>query len=129
IHMVRIVMLDRPLAQTPIDLKAGGDHARSIGSKTLVLMQNNGVIPFKRTAKTVVLIGKKTQVYAQQAVAGGAKVGVAFGAGGGSSDVVPSYAVSPVDGLKNVLSKLGNNNVSVQLILVDDDNAAATING
>ncbi len=128
-QMFRLGIFDRPLLQTPIDFKGGGEHARSIGSKTLVLMQNNGVLPFSRTAKRVVLIGKKTQVYAQQAVAGGAKVGVAFGAGGGSSDVVPPYTVTPVEGLKSVLSKAGNSHATVQLILIDDDNAGATIDG
>jgi len=128
-QMFRLGIFDRPLRQTPIDFESGGDHARAIGSKTLVLMQNNGVLPFTRSAKNIVVVGKKTQVYAQQAVAGGAKVGVAFGAGGGSSDVVPSYTVSPVEGLKNVLSKVGNSHATVQLILIDDNNAAATIHG
>ena len=128
-QMFRVGVFDRPLAQTPIDFKRGGERARFIGSRTLVLMQNNGVLPFQRTAKNVVLIGKKTQVYAQQAVAGGAKVGVPFGAGGGSSDVVPSYSVSPIEGVKNVLLKLGNSQATVQLILIDDGNTNATIDG
>ena len=34
-QMFRVGIFDRPLAQTPIDFKAGGEHARSIGSKTV----------------------------------------------------------------------------------------------
>jgi beta-glucosidase len=82
------------------------------------------VLPFDaKTIKSVVLIGKATQVYAQQAVAGGAMVGQPMGAGGGSSDVAPSYSVSPRDGLKDVLTAMGNPNATVTSILVRDDNS------
>ena len=73
----------------------------------------------------MVLIGKASQVYARQAVAGGAVVGEPMGAGGGSSDVVPNYTVSPIEGLRAGLE----NSASVKLILVDDSNASATIDG
>jgi len=56
-------------------------------------------------------------------------VGQPMGAGGGSSDVVPTYTVAPVDGIKEALKSLGNAGASVQLILVDDANASATIDG
>lgn len=123
-------IFDRPLVQTAIDFTTNGAKARDIGVKSAVLLQNNGALPFDGAAvKNVVLIGKKTQVYAQQAVAGGAMVGTAFGAGGGSSDVVPSYSVTPLDGIKNVLKAQGNSSASVKLILVDDANSTATIDG
>lgn len=123
-------IFDRALKQTAIDFAANGAKARDIGTKSAVLLQNNGALPFDGTAvKNVVLIGKKSQVYAQQAVAGGAMVGTAFGAGGGSSDVVPSYSVTPLDGIMNTLKALGNTSVSVKLILVDDANSTATIDG
>jgi len=93
------------------------------------LLQNNGALPLASTIQNVVVIGKQTQVFAQQAVAGGARVGFAFGAGGGSSDVVPNYTVTPVQGLRNVLAKLGNTTASVKLILIDDANSTATIDG
>jgi len=61
-----------------------------------VLLQNNGALPLASTVGKVVVIGKESQVYAQQAVAGGSLIGQPMGAGGGSSDVVPTYTVAPV---------------------------------
>jgi beta-glucosidase len=46
-----------------------------------------------------------------------------MGAGGGSSDVVPNYTVSPLNGLKDVLAALGNTTATVTLITVKDDNS------
>lgn len=128
-QMFRMGIFDRPVVQTPIDFAAGVVHAQSIGNQATVLLQNNGALPIAKTVGNVVVIGKQTQVYAQQAVAGGARVGFAFGAGGGSSDVVPNASVTPVQGLRNVLGNLGNTTASVKLILVDDANSTATIDG
>ena len=79
--------------------------------------------------RNVVVIGKASQVYAQQAVAGGARVGQPFGSGGGSSDVVPIYSVARSRASSNVLTDLGNTTAQVRLILVDDANQTATIDG
>jgi beta-glucosidase len=125
-QMFRLGIFERqPLVQKPIDFAAGGVKARAIGVESGVLLQNdNRVLPFDaRTVRDVVVIGKASQVYAQQAVAGGVMVGQPMGAGGGSSDVVPSYTVSPRDGLKNVLSSLGNQAAAVTLVTVTDDNS------
>jgi beta-glucosidase len=125
-QMFRMGIFERqPLVQTPIDFAAGGVKARAIGVQSGVLLQNdNQVLPFDaNTVRNVVVIGKATQVYAQQAVAGGVLVGRPMGSGGGSSDVVPNYTVSPVDGLKNVLIALGNTTATVTLITVKDDNS------
>jgi beta-glucosidase len=122
-------IFDRKLAHSPIDFAAGGKKAREIGGRSAVLLQNNGALPLRRDLRTLVLIGKTSQVYAQQAVSGGAVVGEPMGAGGGSSDVVPNYTVSPIEGLRGALAGLGNTQASVKLILVDDENASATIDG
>ena len=122
-------IFDRKLTQTPIDFAAGGKKAREIGGRAVVLLQNNGALPLRSDLRTLVLIGKASQVYAQQAVAGGALLGKPMGSGGGSSDVVPNYTISPVEGLRGALADLGNTKVTVKLILVDDDNASATIDG
>jgi beta-glucosidase len=125
-QMFKMGIFERqPLVQTPIDFAAGGEKARAIGVQSAVLLQNdNRVLPFDAKAlRTVVVIGKATQVYAQQAVAGGVVVGKPMGAGGGSSDVVPNYTVSPVDGLKDVLNALGNAAATVTLVTVKDDNS------
>ncbi|MEW6574825.1 beta-glucosidase [Sphingorhabdus sp.] len=118
-------IFDRKLEHSSIDFAAGGKKAREIGGRGSVLLQNNGALPLSPELKSVVLIGKASQVYAQQAVAGGAVVGEPMGAGGGSSDVVPNYTVSPIEGLRSALGK----SASVKLILVDDANATATIDG
>jgi len=125
-QMFRMGTFERqPLVQTPIDFAAGGVKARVIGDQSGVLLQNdNHVLPFNaNTVRNVVVIGKATQVYAQQAVAGGILVGRPMGSGGGSSDVVPNYTVSPAEGLKSVLSALGNTAATVTLITVKDDNS------
>lgn len=123
-QMFKYGIFDRPLTQTPIDFAAGGAKAHEIGTKAAVLLQNNNnVLPFKSTVQNVVVIGKATQVYAQQAIAGGALLGKAMGTGLGSSDVVPNYTVSPVAGLQNVLKSLGNTTAAVTLVTVKDDNS------
>uniref|UniRef100_UPI00260333E7 glycoside hydrolase family 3 protein n=1 Tax=uncultured Sphingorhabdus sp. TaxID=1686106 RepID=UPI00260333E7 len=122
---IKAGVFHRKLAHTPIDFAAGRRKAREIGGRGAVLLQNNGALPMRNDLKSLVLIGKASQVYAQQAVAGGAVVGEPMGAGGGSSDVVPNYTVTPIDGLRAALSK----DAAVRLILVDDDNANATIDG
>jgi len=118
-------IFDRKLEHSSIDFGAGGKKAREIGGRGSVLLQNNGALPLSSELKSVVLIGKASQVYAQQAVAGGAVVGEPMGAGGGSSDVVPKYTVTPIEGLRSALGK----SASVKLILVDDANATATVDG
>lgn len=128
-QMFKAGIFDRPLVQTPIDFAAGGRKAREVGTEGAVLLQNNGVLPFSPQVRSVVLIGKASQVYAQQAVAGGSMTGKPMGAGGGSSDVVPEYTVTPVEGLRKALEELGNTGAKVKLILVDDTNTSATVDG
>ncbi len=128
-QMFKAGIFDRPLVQKPIDFVANGRKAREIGVKSAVLLQNDGVLPFHTDVGLVVVIGKASQVYAQQAVAGGALPGQPMGSGGGSSDVVPHYSVTPVEGIRNALKAAGNTRSKVKLILVDDANAAATIDG
>ncbi|MDR3413856.1 MAG: glycoside hydrolase family 3 N-terminal domain-containing protein [Formivibrio sp.] len=129
-QMFKYGIFDRALKQTAIDFTAGGTTARDIGVKSAVLLQNdNKVLPFASSVSTVVVIGKSSQVYAQQAVAGGVMVGKAMGGGGGSSDVVPNYTVTPVAGIQAELKALGNTMATVKLILIDDANSTATIDG
>jgi len=124
-QMFKAGIFDRPVVHHPIDFVAGGKAAREIGARSVVLLQNNGALPLSPAAKSVLLIGKASQVYARQAVAGGSVVGEPMGAGGGSSDVVPDYTVAPIEGLRKALAKAG----AARLVLVDDDNRTATIDG
>lgn len=129
VQMFTYGIFDRPLEQTEIDYAAGGEKARQIGTQGAVLLQNNGALPITSDVQDIVVIGKASQVYSQQAVAGGVMVGQPMGAGGGSSDVVPTYTVSPVEGIRNVLADLGNTTARVSSVLVDDKNVKATIDG
>lgn len=122
-------IFDRPLVQTPIDFAKGGAQARSVGTAGAVLLQNNGALPLRRDVRTIVMIGKASQPYAQQAVSGGTRTGEPMGSGGGSSDVVPHYTVSPVNGLRSALKELAMQSAVVKLVLVDDANETATIDG
>lgn len=127
-QMFKAGIFDRPLVQKPIDVADNGRKAREIGVRSAVLLQNNGTLPLRKDLGSIVVIGKASQVYAQQAVAGGALTGKQMGSGGGSSDVVPHYSVTPVDGIRRALEAPGNAAV-VKLILVDDANTSATIDG
>ncbi len=129
VQMFKFGVFDRPIVQRPLDVEDGGRKARAMGVQTAVLLQNNGALPLPRDVRRVLLVGKSSQIYAQQAVAGGSMVGKVMGAGGGSSDVVPFYTVTPADGLRNVFAQAGNASVKVQLALVDDANRSATIDG
>lgn len=129
VQMFKFGIFDRPIVQQPLDVEDGGRKARAMGVQTAVLLQNNGALPLRGDARRVLLLGKSSQIYAQQAVAGGSMVGRVMGAGGGSSDVVPFYTVTPVDGLRNIFAQSGNASVDVQLALVDDANASATLDG
>lgn len=122
-QMFKMGIFERPIVQSPLDIKGGGEKARVIGQNSTVLLQNNNTLPFASSTQRVLVIGKSSQVYAQQAVAGGVVVGKPMGAGGGSSDVVPHYTVAPVDGIKSVLNELGNTTAQVELVLIDDDNS------
>ncbi|MBS0304443.1 MAG: glycoside hydrolase family 3 C-terminal domain-containing protein [Proteobacteria bacterium] len=122
-QMFKYGIFERPLVQTPIDFAAHGKTARDIGGRAAVLLQNNGVLPFAASVQKVVVIGKATQVYAQQAVSNGALLGQPMGTGLGSSDVVPTYSVAPVAGLQDVLTALGNTTATVTLVTVKDDNS------
>ena len=128
-QMFKAGIFDHPLVQTPIDFAAGGSTARAIGAEGAVLLQNNGALPLRPGLRNMVLIGKASQVYAQQAVAGGSLTSKPMGSGGGSSDVVPHYTVPPAEGLRNGLKAHGSAQAAVKLILVDDANQAASIDG
>ncbi|MDE2410152.1 MAG: glycoside hydrolase family 3 C-terminal domain-containing protein [Sphingomonadales bacterium] len=123
-QMFKAGVFDRPLVQAPIDFAGGAARARAIGTRAAVLLQNNGQLPLRPGLHRVMLFGKASQVYARQAVAGGSLPGKPMGSGGGSSDVVPHATVSPIDGLRAALP-----GAEVQLVLVDDANRSATIDG
>jgi beta-glucosidase len=138
-QMFKLGILDRPIKQTPVDFAAGGEKAREIGVKSAVLLKNrNNFLPLpenliarnpsygQTSADWITIIGKATQPFAQRAVQGGSQVNTE--SIGGSSDVMPEYTVSPVDGIADGFG-VSLNSGKVRLILVDDDNQWASVNG
>ena len=111
VQMFRLGIFDRPVVQTSIPVKRHSDIAAEIGAQAAVLLKNEGSqLPFLAKAlRHIVMVGKSDY-------AGGPVTG-----GGGSSSVIPLETVSPLQGVKDLLAKLGAS-ASVDLIIVDDDN-------
>ena len=96
--MFQLGQFDRPLVETPIDAVGHGRLARSIGEQSAVLLKNeNGALPLDASIfRSIALIGPRAQ--AREASTGGE----------GSSKVVPLYTITPIQGLRNVLTALGS---------------------
>ena len=112
-QMFKLGIFDRPVTQTAIDATGDGAIARAIGEQSAVLLKNtNNVLPFdSKTVHSVALIGQAA--YANKAVAGCC---------GGSSDVIPLYTVTPLEGVQNALKQLGSS-ATANLTIVADDNS------
>ncbi|MBN3790956.1 glycoside hydrolase family 3 C-terminal domain-containing protein [Burkholderia sp. Ac-20353] len=115
-QMFRLGIFDRPVAQTPIDQTGDGVIARSIGEQAAVLLKNdNSLLPFDaKTIHSVALIGQAA--YATKAVSGCC---------GGSSDVIPLYTVTPLQGVQNALAKLGSSATATLTVVADDNSNLA----
>jgi beta-glucosidase len=112
-QMFRLGIFDRPVAQTAIDQAGDGTIARAIGEQSAVLLKNaNNVLPFDaKSIHSIALIGQSA--YASKAVSGCC---------GGSSDVIPLYTVTPLEGVQNTLKQLGSG-ATANLTVVADDNS------
>jgi beta-glucosidase len=118
-QMFKFGIFDRPVAQAPVDVNRGGQMARAIGEESAVLLKNAGnLLPFDAKAvRTVALIGQPD--YAAKAVAGCC---------GGSSDVIPFYTVTPLQGIQNALNELGSSaKASLTVVKTDLSNLAEAI--
>jgi beta-glucosidase len=82
----------------------------------VVLLQNNGsLLPLDAQAvRSIALIGKAD--YVSKAVVGG----------GGSSEVIPLYTVSPLEGLQKTLVALGSPAKATLFVVADDNSNLAT---
>jgi beta-glucosidase len=138
-QMFKLGILDRPIVRTPVDFAAGGEKAREIGVKSAVLLKNrDNLLPLPETLVArepgymdnavdyIVVIGKASQPFAQEAVQANAKIGTS--APGGSSDVMPEYTVTPVQGILDAFDARQSSG-KVILALVDDDNQYASVDG
>jgi beta-glucosidase len=116
VPMFRLGVFDRPLALTPIDVTGDGAIAEHIGEQMAVLLKNsNAALPINLTGvHSVAIIGKAD--YASKAVSGCC---------GGSSDVIPFYTVTPLQGVQNALAALGSNATATLTIVADDNSDLA----
>ena len=96
--MFRLGQFDRPLAETPIDAAGHGRLARTMAEESAVLLKNEGaVLPLDASSlRSIALIGPPA--YARDARTGGE----------GSSQVVPLYTISPLQGLRDALQDLNS---------------------
>lgn len=104
-------MMDKPWDAPNVELIAHRALVREIAAEGAVLLKNeNNVLPLDRSApKTIALLGPNCMK---------ARTG-----GGGSSEVTPTYSVSPVEGMRNV----GGKNVIINAVagVVSDDDLDA----
>jgi beta-glucosidase len=115
-QMFRLGIFDRPIVLMPIDSARDGAIAESIGEQSAVLLKNaDGLLPLDpRTLRSLAIIGRNG--YATHAVAGCC---------GGSSDVIPLYTVTPLDGLRRTLASLGSHATTSLSIVTDADGSLA----
>ena len=83
-------VLEQPWDAPDVEITENWDLAREIAEEGMVLLKNDGaLLPLdKHATQTIAVLGLNSRE---------ARVG-----GGGSSRVIPYYAVSPIDGLRNV---------------------------
>lgn len=112
-QMFKYGIFDRPITITSIDAATDGQTAQSIGVQSAVLLKNNGnLLPLNSKAvRSVAVIGQAA--YATKSVSGCC---------GGSSDVIPLYTVTPLQGIQNSLAALGSS-ATANLTVVADDNS------
>lgn len=93
--MIRLGMLDHNQTIGSVDVEAGGELSREVAERGTVLLKNDdGLLPLDpEVRRTVAVIGPS----AEHAVTGG----------GGSSQVIPYYSVSPVEGISRRLGETG----------------------
>lgn len=115
-EMFRLGIFDRPVIQAPIDGVRDGAIATSIGEESAVLLKNaHNLLPLDpKTLRSLAIIGRTE--YASHAVAGCC---------GGSSDVIPLYTVTPLEGMQRTLASLGSHATTSLSIVADDDGSVA----
>ena len=91
--MMRFGLFDHPMKLKPIPARRDGEEALRIAEQGMVLLKNTGnELPLDaKRLHSIAVLGP----YAARAMTGG----------GGSSEVVPLYTVSPVDGIERRVGK------------------------
>lgn len=108
-QMFRFGQFDRPYQPGEIDAAAHGAVSRAIGSQIAVLLKNDGgLLPLDPGVGSIAVIGQSK--YVDDACLGG----------GGSSQVIPLYTVTPMDGLTDALTDL-RSSANLTKVTVRDD--------
>jgi beta-glucosidase len=108
-QMFRFGQFERPYDPGEIDAQAHGAVSRTIGRQIAVLLKNDGgLLPLDADAGSIVLIGQSK--FVDEACLGG----------GGSSKVIPLYTVTPLDGMRDVLTDLGSSATVTKVTVADD---------
>ena len=110
-QMFRLGIFDRKVATTPIAVERNAGIARLIGEQAAVLLKNErGVLPLDaKSIRSIALIGQAE--YATKAVSGCC---------GGSSDVIPFATVTPLEGVRQVLTQSGSSATASLTVVADD---------
>ncbi|XUW92293.1 glycoside hydrolase family 3 C-terminal domain-containing protein [Burkholderia sp. M6-3] len=118
-QMFRAGIFDRPVVRTPLDsstIQTDGAEARLVGEQSAVLLKNSGnLLPLSKSIKSIVIVGHNT--YVDGALSGG----------GGSSNVLPTYTVTPQQGIKNVLQQIGSGATVKVLAAANDGSMDASV--
>jgi beta-glucosidase len=108
-QMFRFGQFERPYDPGQIDAEGHGAVSRRIGEQIAVLLKNDGgILPLDPAVGSIAVIGQAT--FVDEATLGG----------GGSSKVDPLYTVRPMDGLQEVLQRLGSS-AELRRVTVADD--------
>lgn len=109
-QMFRFGQFDSIYGVTGIEVEKGGGFAREASREVIVLLKNTQrLLPLKPSESGKILI-----------------IGIddfannICNCGGGSSQVIPTYEVTPAEGMRNVLGELGADN-EVEVFTVADD--------
>lgn len=108
VQMFKYGIFDRPITRDVVPAEHGL-VSRTIAEQSAVLLKNDAdFLPLAKDTASIALIGQAT--YVDAAVSGG----------GGSSRVVPTYTVEPLEGLQNVLGELGSKTQVTKVTVADD---------
>lgn len=109
-QMFRMGQFDNESPVTGIDVERGATFAREAAAEVIVLLKNEwGLLPLKpETSGKILIVG--IDDFANNIC----------NCGGGSSQVIPTKEVPPLEGMTDVLSELGADN-EVEVFTVADD--------
>lgn len=108
-QMFRFGQFDRPYVAGAIDAAAHGARSRSIGNQIAVLLKNeNAILPLSPDEQSILIVGQSA--FVDDACLGG----------GGSSRVRPLYTVPPMEGMRDIVTRLEGGATITKCTIEDD---------